>query len=281
MDGNFPPFAALSQETRESYLTNSRIASLFPLLVHEPKIREKKNEKIEDFKEELKRLKMNYDKYFSEIKFTENNNLLLYCKTAEAYSYVLNLRKFMDGSIKELDKASEEKCIVIRGTNFEELNDEVFESIKDENCLVKKEEMKSVKANIKVNIVKVYCKNTAVAEKLCKEGIIIDYIRHKCSKFIRKPKITVCFNCGSTDHISRACKNESICIICSDKGHTKSNCIHKGKEDIAKHYKCPNCHFDHPATYGGCKVLKEKLKSLHEYSTTNTAKNRDLFLSII
>ena len=98
MNGNFPGFAGLSHKTKASYIANSQIASKHALLVYQPKISKEKSKKIIEFREELERLNLNYDNYFTEIKFIENNNLRLYCNSAESYCHVLNLHNFLQGN---------------------------------------------------------------------------------------------------------------------------------------------------------------------------------------
>ena len=188
----YPGFAGLSADTRASYASNKKLAENYPLLVHAPQVSKIKMERSREFEKEMNKLNINVEKFISRIKFTENGNLLIYCNSPESYSLLLGKKKILNGDVKELWSANEEKCIIIRGLNFNDLDGEVFESIKSTNGLDKCENLSSVRSNTNINMVKVFCNSLIIAEKLCKTGIIIGFERYKVVKFIRKPRVNIC-----------------------------------------------------------------------------------------
>lgn len=194
------------------------------------------------------------------LKFTEAGNLLVYCKSREVYQKILLKKTLFEKDVNELKSANDDKAIIIKDLSFHEA-EEIFERELKPKGITSIIEIISNKKNVHINMTKAICKSSVVALKLEHEGIKIGYIRHKVNKFILKPKLVVCFNCGQNGHTAPRCKTKSICIRCSSPDHLSKECPHVN--DI-KAYKCPNCNGPHPATYGGCAFFKKKLGELYD-----------------
>ena len=260
---NNPVFASLSDKTMENYQNNAYLNSKYPLLILKPDFL--KTDAKKQIDDECSRLKFS-PKDIVNIKLTEAKNLLIYFDKPENYKRFLNLKNFLNGNIKELDQIQEEKCVIIRNTNSKELGE--YKDTLDVHAITSIEDFKSRKQNVKLNMVKAQCSTLEAADLLCKEGIKFGYLTHKVIKFVKKPKVEICFNCGSPNHYAKYCKNQPKCIICSSTDHTKKECPHKADETRSNH-KCPNCSGLHAATYGGCTKIKEKLKSLYVNKSTS------------
>jgi hypothetical protein len=264
---NSRAFCNLSEQTRVNYQLKTALASKYPLLVLKPKFSKKLKSRNEEFDLELIKLDIKYADFVEQIKFTENENLMIYCKSAESYTKFLKLKIFREGQIIELRHATEEKCIVIRGINIDDINEHVnIEAIKSDNGINKFEKLTSFKINSTPNMVKAYCYSVEGVNSLCKDGIKFGHQIFRCTKFIRKQRVIICFDCGAPGHVSKDCKSvNKVCIRCSSKDHNRGNCPLKANENSDYNgFKCPNCNENHPATYGGCKKVKDKLKSLYE-----------------
>ena len=61
--------------------------------------------------------------------------------------------------------------------------------------------MKSFKRDNDLNLCKLISENTSFATNLINGGIKIDYIKYKVKKYLKKPKLLICFNCGKSGHI--------------------------------------------------------------------------------
>lgn len=80
-----------------------------PLPLIATKINEKNQSKIIS---ELKKKGINTTK-ISELKITQNNNLLIYCNDKETYKTVLNTKQLLNSKISELRKTNEDLKVVI------------------------------------------------------------------------------------------------------------------------------------------------------------------------
>ena len=96
---NSRAFSNLSEQTRVNYQLKTALASKYPLLVLKPKFSKKLKSRNEEFDLELIKLDIKYADFVEQIKFTENENLMIYCKSAESYTKFLKLKIFREGQI--------------------------------------------------------------------------------------------------------------------------------------------------------------------------------------
>jgi len=87
---------------------------------------------------------------------------------------------------------------------------------------------------------------------------VIDYERIKVAEYLSLP--VRCFKCQAYGHISSSCKNEAICAVCGDHGHSSSK-----TSPCQRPKKCALCKSqDHPCYSFKCPVaqgLLSKVKS--------------------
>ena len=210
------------------------------------------------------------------IGYTSAKNLIIQFSNRNASNKLMNLGTFLGGQVHEIRRVQEERSIVIRGSNVAELSD--YKDQLREIGIVDFKDLDSIKRDNRINMVIAVCDSIQTASQICTVGyIFLGYIKRSVRKFVLKLKIIVCFNCGSTEHIAKNCKHTGVCIVCSSKDHTKKDCPHKGQTDRTK-IKCPNCHGNHPATYGGCVEIKNKLKKLHEKKMEHQSYNPSINL---
>ncbi|CAF1111075.1 unnamed protein product, partial [Brachionus calyciflorus] len=229
-------FINLSKATQSSYIKS--IQKQPPLLITNPK---GNYMTLNELNFELERNGFKPEE-IDNVKVTEAGNILIYCKTIETYKKLLNKTSLYGGEITELETANDDKAIIIKYINYKEAQ-EVYNSV------------------LKDKGIKTICESDELVEKYIHSGIKIKYKNHKVDKYVSKPRLVMCYQCGQTGHKATNCRNKAKCIRCSSEEHVSKDCPHK---DDFKSYACPNCGGQHPATYAGCSYFKEKLQELYK-----------------
>jgi hypothetical protein len=168
--------------------------------------------------------------------------------------------------------ANDYRSIVIYGINFSEANSQI-DSLKNLG-IINIEEIKSIKKDKTINMVKAICNNSITAKNLITSKIKIGYERFRVAEFKRKKTLIVCYDCALFGHKQGSNKCKGIkCYGCGSKDHIRFNC--PDKDDRSKD-KCPNCDGNHPATYAGCQVFKQQLNKLYgKKQNNNHNRNKD------
>ena len=257
-------FAHLSDETNIHY--HNQLAPKFPMVVTKPNVNYQDHvKKIDDEIKNKGFLPQDIEK----IKLTGAKNLLIYFKTTEKYQSFLEKKTFLNGEIQEIRQAFDDKSIVIRGVNAEDL-EEQREKLEKMGILEFKD-IPSHRMNVKHNMVRATCNTLEIAEKYIKQGIKLGYVSHRVTKFNKRPSIIVCFNCSNNGHIASHCRKPTRCGSCSSTEHAKRDCKINKESDKAN-MKCPNCNGNHPASYAGCPKFKEVYENQQGLPTNEPAK---------
>ena len=132
-----------------------------------------------------------------------------------------------------------QKTVVVKGID-DVLGGNSAEAIKDE-ILRNNPELKIesvIKFNGMTRIFKIVCKDTATAEKICREGFRAFYYNVNPRQVEQEEhvKINTCFKCYAYNkHNTNQCKSTvKICSECAEPGHTFRECQATAK-------KCINC----------------------------------------
>ncbi|CAF1098424.1 unnamed protein product [Brachionus calyciflorus] len=165
-----------------------------------------------------------------------------------------------DGEIVELERAEDDKAIVIKNLDYEEALAQ-FETYLKPMGITKIIEMKSLKKDYKIEMLKAICESYHKVEELIRYGIKIKYMNRRVEKFVYQPKLILCYRCGQTGHKSDRCKGQEKCIRCSKTDHVSKECPNKDNKDKLQ---CPNCGGKHPATYAGCPYFKQRLQEIYQ-----------------
>ena len=188
--------------------------------------------------EEIKKYKI--DKNNIHIKFTANNNLMMYLK-----------------NIEDLDKISENNNIFKENKkiNLEaETNNQVDIVIKNLSTVKANEYEETLRINgiskiidfKSTRIVGAKCIDQNIKQTLINNGIKLGYSFHRVEQYAKPVHVLQCMNCFEFDHKASDCTNDIRCKNCGENHHLE-NCI----SNISK---CCNCEEQHKATYKQCKL---------------------------
>ncbi len=201
--------------------------------------------------------------------YTSAGNIMIYCNKISTYNHMLN-DTFTMFNVKPVESysANDYRAVVIYGLSYEDAkqNEDHLKSLN----IIDLEEIKSIKKEKSINMVKAICNTSITAKNLISSKIKIGYERYKVAEFTRKKKLIVCYDCSKFGHKRGSNKCNGIqCYGCGSKDHTRFNC--PDKDDRSKD-KCPNCNGNHPATYAGCSVFKNQLNKM--YGNNKQTKNK-------
>jgi len=114
------------------------------------------------------------------------------------------------------------------------------------------------------HIIKIVCATSEIATRAIDQGLLLFYTRISPSQ-ITKEKFTpiqTCFKCYKVNnHNTSDCpQTQSICSICSQSGHTYTDCTSNNKICL----NCPPPNNNHGTMYHGCPYRKEQQKKVEE-----------------
>ncbi|RNA05388.1 hypothetical protein BpHYR1_028923 [Brachionus plicatilis] len=81
-------------------------------------------------------------------------------------------------------------------------------------------------------MVKAICDSYQTVEKLIRFGVKVKYMNRRVEKFVKKPKLIMCYKCGQTGHKMDKCTGQSKCIRCSKTDHLSKDCPDKKMTEI-------------------------------------------------
>ena len=194
------------------------------------------------------------------VKFTYNNNLLIYPETENDRNQLLGKNLNYRGK-KILELAPKGIELVMKGLTYEDAHS--FEKELSDNHLVNLKEMKSFNnPSIKLKKVKLLCNDQNHANVLLNDGIALNYQKFHFEPFKHKFRLTQCYKCQELGHVASKCSAKKICIGCSSPNHeTDANgklvCDTQTK-------KCTLCGGDHSNAFSNC---PKKIERINEIST--------------
>jgi phage gp45-like len=92
------------------------------------------------------------------------------------------------------------------------------------------------------------------ANKLIKQGLVLEGEIKVCERFLTDAKVTQCFRCQKYGHVSKACKGRAACAYCAG-GHDSRQCTQKN----GTVRKCTLCEGNHAAWAASCRVKKQEI----------------------
>ena len=223
---------------------------------------------IGDLKENTNELNALLKKWFSEInvneiKFTNNNNLLIFPKEVSDYDKLIKLNiNYKGKKIEEL--APKGIDLVLKGINFEKANRHL-DFLKSEGIYGVRKITRSLHPEYKLNKIRIICENNEVADRLRHNGIFLNWQRLRVEEFKKSIKITQCFKCQKLGHIAINCKKlKKVCVKCGDEDHETDT---EGKLIChAIKNNCVLCGEEHSSAYSKCKIKMAKLTEKKEFS---------------
>ena len=252
--------------------TNTKVP---PLLIQNAK-ELKDNARLlkETISEDLNGMEIN------QIKFTKNNNMLLYLKYQRDYNQLTCEDSNATLGGKEFTILKPKLYpFVIKGINYNNAKDLTEEL--NELGIVNIKEIKSARnKDVIINKVILFCKNEQTATSHKNKGFIyLSYQKHKIEEYKPAIRLTSCYKCQKFGHIAKQCRSDkTICPKCGKDDHEKDE-ENKLVCNEEKKY-CINCGQEHSSAYAGCPKKKKLLQDLknkqkektHNPQTTNTPK---------
>ena len=192
------------------------------------------------------------------VKFTFNNNLLIYPKTEEDRVQLLGKTLNYENK-KIIELAPKGIELVMKGLTYKET--QIFSSELKKSNLTNLKEMKShVNPTIDLKRVRVSCQDQSAADTLLKNGIYVNYQKFNFELYNHKIKVTQCYNCQQLGHISKSCPQGKICVSCSSNNHDIDD---NGKPICNSETKfCILCKGEHSNAYSRCPVKIDKINEI-------------------
>jgi hypothetical protein len=212
---------------------------------------------------------------------TKNDNLLIFLKSSEFYNEIIdNKIKFNECEIvviessKHNDDKSEFKA-VIKNTSVNLCNE--YKEELQELGVIKIEQLKSIKKNVQPNHTIFTFDSHESCLSLIQSGIVMEYYRRRIVPYNKPVRVIRCHNCQAYDHLTKHCKKERKCIVCSEFHADSENNPEFKCPNTAK--KCANCGGEHTANYGGCQSYRDALnKRIAVQNRKKTEQIQDLSL---
>jgi len=216
----------------------------------------------------------------NQIKFTKNNNMLLYLKYQRDYDQLASEDSNATLGGKEFIILKPKLYpFVIKGINYN--NAKVLTEELNELGIVNMKEIKSARnKDAIINKVILFCDNEQTATNHKNKGFIyLSYQKHKTEEYKPAIRLTSCFKCQKFGHIAKQCRaDKTVCPKCGKDDHEKDEQNKLVCNEEKKH--CINCGQEHSSAYAGCPKKKKILQDLknkqkektHNPQITNTPK---------
>jgi hypothetical protein len=256
----------LHQAKKEQKAQNTRTKPVVVFNIEE--IFKVKKRYIKELNEQVPEARIN------EIKFTANGNMLIYTESTDDVESIMQNDLIFNKSRKiDLNITKKKFFFVIKGLTYEEAVENQIElkamGVDEINQIGKNKDLKIVK-------IAVYDKNAGT--KMKKQGIKLNYVKHRVEDFIQHTKVLQCFKCQEFGHTSTSCKKEDTCSKCAG-AHRSDSC----KEATIK---CSNCGENHSSAFYECQKYqdeinkkKEMIKKMAQPSSLKPEKTSDIKIS--
>ena len=197
-----------------------------------------------------------------QIKFTKNNNMLIYLNKHSDYHQLTNENVDVKiGGKNFTTLKSKLYPFVVKGINYATSNE--FQEELSNIGIVNSKEIKSIRfSNQTINKVILYCDNqAAVNEHLSKGYIFINFIKYRTEEYKPPIRLTTCYKCQRFGHIAKQCKaTNQVCPKCGKDDHAtdvdgKLLCTSEKKQ-------CINCNQEHSSAYAGCQKKKQLIQDI-------------------
>ena len=197
-----------------------------------------------------------------QIKFTKNNNMLLYLANKQDYDQLTCEEANVQFAGKSLTILKPKLYpFVIKGINYNNAKDQKEEL--SEQGVVNMKEIKSARnKDAIINKVIVFCENEDTATNHKNKGYIyISYQKYRIEEYKPAIKLTSCYKCQKFGHIAKQCKSEkTICPKCGNDNHSRDENNKLICTADKKH--CINCGQEHSSAYAGCEKKKRILQDM-------------------
>ena len=150
------------------------------------------------------------------------------------------------------------KTVIVKKVPTDIDDSEIALSIQNNHSFDDVKVTKFIKLNqTKLETVKINFKTVNDVEKALNEGLFIDSLFYKPTRFERRALTIIrCFNCQKFGHIILNCKSSQSCGHCSGN-HSYIQC------SKSEPPKCDNCHGNHPADSTDCPTYLKQVFTVY------------------
>ena len=158
--------------------------------------------------------------------------------------------------VNEIEKPN--KAVIIKRVPTDIDDSEIALSIQNHHSFEDVKATRFIKRDqTKLETVKINFKTVDDAEKALNEGLFIDSLFYKPTRFEQRTLTIIrCFNCQKFGHISSNCKSNQTCGHCSGN-HSYNQC------SKTEPPKCANCHGNHPADSTYCPTYLKQVNTVY------------------
>ena len=201
-----------------------------------------------------------------EIKIAKNGDIIIFAKDEHSYNKLLipsGWRHSPEASfVPRLNISSEVgKYVYVKNFDKTERVEDIVEALTREGIANSNiERVKLGTAGEPSYTVKVLVHKESDRVKLAKDGLIVNFMRHKCETHVNS-KIIQCYNCNKYGHLSKDCTDIVACLICAGP-HTHREC----SVDKAQAH-CTNCGGNHAASDRSCPTRIENIRKERKQAT--------------
>ena len=217
---------------------------------------------------DVKRLKEDHDEFkkcvdywfrdieISEVKFTKNNNMLIFPKSKNDYNLLLKVDiNYQGKKIEELAPKNIE--LVLKGITFEQVQKNLTTFQNQGVISIKKMTSAAFPQHI-LKKVRITCENEKAANTIRKEGLSLGYLIFRTEELKVMQRVLQCYKCQQLGHLDANCRKEKrICVKCGADNH-ETNADGKLICTSEKCF-CALCGEEHTSAYSKCKVKLAKI----------------------